>query len=165
MHYQPEHNIWKLCDEQLSTKWAENFLQKRPCGLDLWPKEHKIDRGQALTKTTRHVKYETSVINSSQDNEGKPFFTKSDFSDLDFWPINPNNNMGHVTIKTNLHVKYESFVINSSQDNEQKPCEHYYYKWPLTFNLVNPKSKEVKALPIPISMWKMMELCEKYFSR
>jgi len=42
-----------------------SFLQSELCDLDLRTKEHEINRGQALTKTNKHVKYETSVINSS----------------------------------------------------------------------------------------------------
>ena len=83
------------------------FKKKDLCDLDFWPK------GQALTKTNKHVKYETSVVNSSQDNEGKPLFYKSDPSDLDRWPNNPNDSMGHVSIKTKQHMKYKSYVINS----------------------------------------------------
>jgi len=52
-----------------------------------------------------------------------------------------------------LNVKYESYVINISQDNEQKPWVHYLQVTlvTLTFNLVNPKSKVVMALPRPES--------------
>jgi len=40
------------------------ILKYDPCDLDLWPRE---------PTTNQHVKYESSVINSFQDNERKPF--------------------------------------------------------------------------------------------
>ena len=54
-----------------------------PCNLELSSSELKNIRTCALTKTNQHVKYESFVINSSQDNEQKPFFYKKDPSDLD----------------------------------------------------------------------------------
>ena len=128
------------------------------CDLVYWPKEHKINRVQALTKTDKHVKYETSVINSSQDNERKPLFYKSDPSDLDLWPYNPNANVGHVSIKIIQHVKNESSVINSSQDNERKQCVHIFTSYPIDLNIVNPKSKGVMAPPRPIGMSNIIAL-------
>ena len=90
-----------LCDKYF-------FYKSDLCDLDLWPKEHKINRGQAPSKTNKHVKYETSVVNSSQDNKssqhnkGKPLFYKGDPSDLDLYNLNVN--IGHVSIKSNQHV-------------------------------------------------------------
>jgi len=110
------------------------FYKSDLCDLDLWPKEHIINRGQALTKTNKHVKYKTYVI-SSQDNEGKPLLYKSDPSDLDYWPNSPNVNIGYVSIKPNQHVKYESYVINSSQDNEPKPCVVFFTSDPCDLDL------------------------------
>jgi len=59
------------------------FYKSDICDFDLSPKEHTIYKGQALTNTNKYVKYETFVVNSSQDNEGRPLFYKSDPSDLD----------------------------------------------------------------------------------
>jgi len=51
---------------------------------DLQPGESKINRANVLTKTNHHVKYDSSVINSSQANEWKPYlFYKKDPCDLD----------------------------------------------------------------------------------
>jgi len=35
-----------------------------------------MNRGLVLSKRNQHITYESSVINSSQENEQKPFFTK-----------------------------------------------------------------------------------------
>jgi len=72
--------------------------------------KHKINRGQVLLKTNKHVNYESFVINIYQDNEGKsinPF-------DLDLLPNYLNVNRCHLFLETNKHVKCNSFVINSS---------------------------------------------------
>jgi len=64
------------------------------------------------------VKYDSSVTNSSQDNEQKivlTIFTKVTLVTLTFVLVNPKG--PHQTI---LHVKYESSVINSFQDNGWK---------------------------------------------
>ena len=52
------------------------------CDLDLKPYESKINRGHVLIKTNQHVKYDSTVTNSSQENEWKPFFYKKDPCDL-----------------------------------------------------------------------------------
>ena len=46
------------------------------CDLDLWPTDHKIDRGHLLVLTNLHVKYEEFVIyvNGFQDNQQKTFW-------------------------------------------------------------------------------------------
>jgi len=46
------------------------------CDFDLWSSELKINRCHVPTKTNQHVKYETSVINNSEDNERNPLFYK-----------------------------------------------------------------------------------------
>ena len=50
----------------------------------------KIYRVHVLTKTSQRVKYESSVINSSQDNEQilRLHFKRSDPCDLDIWTQN-----------------------------------------------------------------------------
>jgi len=62
------------------------FYNCDPCDLTLWPSESKINRGLVQTKTNQNITYESSVINSSQ-NEQKPFiFYQSDLCDLDILP-------------------------------------------------------------------------------
>ena len=62
-------------------------------------------------KTNKHVKYESPVINSSQDNEGTSLFRKVILLNLTFGLI---TSIVHGSIKTNQHVNYESYVINCS---------------------------------------------------
>ena len=50
--------------------------QFEPSDLVLQPTEPKINRDQDLIETNHHVKYESSVINGSQDIERKPFLHK-----------------------------------------------------------------------------------------
>jgi len=77
------------------------FYKQEPCDLDLMnPKS--IEVMSCLTKTHKHVKYESSVINSSEDNEQKPlilYFYKHD--------LEPKINRGLVLTKTNsmLNIK------------------------------------------------------------
>jgi len=65
--------------------------------------------------TNQHVKYESSVIHSSQDNLRTlfAFFTNDPF-DLDFHPSESKINRCHVLTKANEHVKYDSSVIHCS---------------------------------------------------
>jgi len=46
------------------------------CDLDLCPSKPKINRGLDHTKSNQHITCESSMINSSQENEPKPFITK-----------------------------------------------------------------------------------------
>jgi len=57
----------------MSRKHLYFFLKSVSCDLDLLLSEPKINRVFDLTKTNQHMKYESSVINSSQDNGRKPF--------------------------------------------------------------------------------------------
>ena len=69
------------------------FYKSDPYDLTLWPSELKIKIGHVPTNTNRHVKYETSVVNSSQDNEQKHVYivlTKVTFATLTFDLANPN---------------------------------------------------------------------------
>jgi len=51
------------------------FLTGDPCDLDIKSSESKIYRGHVPTNTNKHVKYDSSVINSCQEIEQKLFFT------------------------------------------------------------------------------------------
>ena len=44
------------------------FYKRDPCGLDLRSSKPQFDSGCVLTKTTKLVKNESSVINSSKEN-------------------------------------------------------------------------------------------------
>jgi len=69
--------------------------------------------GHILNKTNQHVKYESSVINSFQDNERTMFdFFTRDLYDLDLHPSESKINRCHVLTKANENVKYNSSVIN-----------------------------------------------------
>ena len=46
------------------------------CDFTLWSSEPKINKGLVRTNTNQNITYESSVINSNQENERKPFFTK-----------------------------------------------------------------------------------------
>ena len=125
--------IWKLCDKQLS-RWLMGtmftfFYKSDPCVHDLWPTELTINRGNALTKTNQHVRCESSVIQSFQDNQLKQFvydincllilFFLSDPGDLDFWPIDQKNNIG-LSLTRLMSMWNIKVAINSSKNNQQK---------------------------------------------
>jgi len=57
------------------------LLTGGPCDLDLKSSKSKINRIHVLFEKNQHVKCESSVINSSQENEWKLFFFYK--SDLD----------------------------------------------------------------------------------
>jgi len=83
--------------------------------------------GHVSMKTNQHVKYESYVKNSSQDNEQKPcehFFTNN-LVTLTYNLVNPKIKRGHGLTKTNQQVENNSGVINISQNNERKPL---FYK-------------------------------------
>ena len=83
-----------------------------------------VNRDHVSIKTIQHVKYKSSVINSSQNNKRNSvlsIFYKSDHCDLDRWPRELKIHKGLVLIKTNQHVKYKSYIIKSFQDNDRKP--------------------------------------------
>ena len=44
----------------------------------MYLKKSKINTGHVLTKTNQHVKYESPVTNSFQDNDRKPFGLPTD---------------------------------------------------------------------------------------
>jgi hypothetical protein len=44
---------------------------QKPCDLDLWHGDPKINRGHLLIMTNQYVKYEDFVINSNQNNKPK----------------------------------------------------------------------------------------------
>ena len=98
--------------------------------------------GHVSTKTNQHVKYESSVINSSQDNEQKPYFTLFT-CDPDLKPSESKINRVHVLNKTDQHVTY---------DNERKPFFTKRTIANLTFELVNPKKIQIMFSTRPISM-------------
>jgi len=60
------------------------FLTCDPCDLDLKSSESKMKRGHVLSKTNQHIKYESSLINNSHDNDLKQclHFCTSDHCDL-----------------------------------------------------------------------------------
>jgi len=60
-----------------------HVLTSDPSDLDLKPSESKISRGHVFMKTSQHVKYDSSMIDSSQEKEWIPLFTKKDPCDLD----------------------------------------------------------------------------------
>jgi len=79
----------KLWDEYFSRKWAETFFYKKDsCNLDLWLSEPNINKGHVRAKTNQHVKYESSVMKSYQDNELKTLLN-FDPCDLYLWPCQP----------------------------------------------------------------------------
>ena len=83
---------------------------------------HKL-RGVLFTNAKQKITYKSSVINSSQENEAKPFYNKSDLCDLDLWSKEHKIIRGKALTKTNKYdsVNYKTSVVNSSQDNEVKP--------------------------------------------
>jgi len=54
------------------------FFTSDPCDLEFKPSESKINIGHVLNKTNQHVKYDSSVITSSKENEWKQCFYKND---------------------------------------------------------------------------------------
>ena len=52
------------------------FFTNDPCDLDLLPSEFKINRGHVLIKPNQHVKYDSSIINGSQETRQKLFLQK-----------------------------------------------------------------------------------------
>jgi len=88
-----------------------------PCNLDPWPGEFKNIRGRVLTKTNQHVKYESSVINSSQDNEQKHVYIFFTNVTLTLCPSELKIIRGHALTKTYQHVKYESLVLKIRNGN------------------------------------------------
>jgi len=80
------------------------FYKSDPCDITLWPSEPKINRGLVLTKPNQNIIYKSSVINSSQENEEKPFFYKSDLCDPDLWSKENKNHRGQALTKTNTYV-------------------------------------------------------------
>jgi len=85
-----------------------------------------------------HDKYTSSVINSSQENMWKPFFTKITLVTLTFYLVNRKSI--EALTKANKPVNYESSLINRSQENERKPILFFTNETlvTLTFNNVNP---------------------------
>jgi len=74
-----------------------------------------MNRVHILTKITEHVKYESSMMKSSQNKERKTFlllFNKRVSCDLDLWHSEPKINMILLS-KTNQHVRCERYVTNS----------------------------------------------------
>jgi len=89
---------------------------------------------------------------SSQENEGKPFFTKVTFVTLTFDLKKTKTNRGQALTKTNTYVKYETYVVNISECNGGN---HYFTKiiiLTLIFDLINSMSIWVMSLSRTISM-------------
>ena len=87
-----------------------------------------------------YVKYETSLVNSSKDNGGKPLFYKRDPSNLDLWP--------HNNLRTCLYHDRslcEILKLNSYQDNDQKASVHICNNNPCDLELYPSESKIIRG--------------------
>jgi len=66
-------------------QWGKPLFYKSDYSdLDFWPNKLNVNMGHVSIKNNQHVKYESYVINSSQDNKQKAYvhiFT-SDICDL-----------------------------------------------------------------------------------
>jgi hypothetical protein len=116
--------------------------------LDLWPLDHKINRGHLLAKTNAPMQLRANSRWVVKCLTRIRFYLQGQ-CDLHLWPFVPKTNRGHLLANTNAHIQLKGQGPISCQFLNQKPFI-YKVNMNLTFVPLIPKSKGVMYLPKPM---------------